>query len=179
MKTEIRTIPALNGIRVLATASIFLFHAGFVKQGTFPVTLFFMLSGFMMYYTKRVSITPMTGILKMKQMYPLHFLTFVISILVWQPWGKYSMDYLVKAGVLQLTLLQSWFPEYTMTFNGLAWYLSITFFLYAISYPLVLLVRNVKMPIYGIILVLVGITAINLCSRISRGGGKPIYKSIV
>ena len=179
MKTEIRTIPALNGIRVLATVGIFLFHAGFVKQGTFPVTLFFMLSGFMMYYTKRDSITPMTGIWKMKQMYPLHFLTFVISIFIWQPLGKYSMDYLVKAGVLQLTLLQSWFPEYTMTFNGLAWYLSISFFLYTISYPLVLLVRNIKKPLYGIITVLVGITAINFYSRISGGGDlytNPLYR---
>ena len=181
MRTEIKPIPALHGIRVFATAGIFLFHAGFVKQGTFPVTLFFMLSGFIMYYTKRDIITPMTGILKMKQMYPLHLLTFVISIFIWRPWGKYSIDYLAKAGFLQLTLLQSWFPTYTLTFNGLAWYLSITFFLYAISYPLVLLVRNVKKPLCGMILVLAGITAINLYSRIMGEVNlytNPLYRSL-
>lgn len=45
-------LSALQGLRALATIGIFLFHSGFLLQGRFPVTLFFMLSGFMLYYTK-------------------------------------------------------------------------------------------------------------------------------
>lgn len=159
MKTK--TLPALDGLRVLATVGIFLFHAGFLLNGTFPVTLFFMLSGFMMYYTKRDDIHPVTGIMKMRKMYPLHLLTFLISIIVWEPWGKYTLEFLLKAGILHLTLLQAWFPKYTFTYNGLAWYLSITLFLYIISYPLVLLTRKITKPLPVILLLLLLIMAIN------------------
>lgn len=175
---KVKTLPALDGVRVLATMGIFLFHSGFLLNGTFPVTLFFMLSGFMMYYTKRDDIHPMTGIMKMRKMYPLHLLTFLISIIVWQPWRKYTLSFLLKAGILHLTLLQAWFPKYTFTYNGLAWYLSITLFLYVISYPLILLTRRIKKPLPAILLLLVIITAINW-----YGGGvdsglytNPIYR---
>lgn len=168
MHLIVKPIPALDGLRVLATAGIFLFHAGFLLLGTFPVTLFFMLSGFMMYYTKRDTIKPLTGILKIKKMYPLHLLTFLISIVIWNPWPKYSLDYLFKAGILQLSLLQAWFPRYTMTYNGLAWYLSVTLFLFAISYPLVFLTKKIRKPLFATIALLVIILAIN---QISQGGG--------
>lgn len=64
MNARNKILPALDGIQVLATAGIFLFHAGLLWHGTFPVTLFFMLSGFMMYYTKADTITPWTGIMR-------------------------------------------------------------------------------------------------------------------
>ncbi len=173
-----KKLPALDGIRVLATAGIFLFHAGLLWHGTFPVTLFFMLSGFMMYYTKADTITPWTGIKKIAKLYPLHLLTLVISIFIWRPFAKYPMDYIIKAGVMQLTLTQAWFPDYTMTFNGLSWYLSVTFFLYAISFPLVRLTQKVRKPLSGIISLLVAISLINLI--IVRGGvsvyTNPLYR---
>ena len=100
MRTEIKMLPALDGIRVLATAGIFLFHAGLLWHGTFPVTLFFMLSGFMMYYTKADTITPWTGIKKIARLYPLHLLTLVLSIFIWRPFDKYALEYIVKAGIM-------------------------------------------------------------------------------
>lgn len=83
-----KRLEALNGVRALATIGIFLFHSGFLLQGTFPVTLFFMLSGFMMYYTKSSLDSNfkvwVIGYFwrKVKQFYPLHFVTFVLAILV-------------------------------------------------------------------------------------------------
>lgn len=40
-------IKSLQGLRAIAMISIFLFHAGFLPNGIFPVTLFFLLSGFL------------------------------------------------------------------------------------------------------------------------------------
>lgn len=144
--SSVKKLPALQGIRVLATIGIFFFHSGFLLQGTFPVTLFFMLSGFMMYYTKRDTIKPLTGIRKIKKMYPLHIITFIIAIFVGNVVKKYSRDFAIKAAVLHLSLLQVWFPEYTLTYNALSWYLSVTFFLYLISYPLVKMLTKVLKP---------------------------------
>ena len=44
-------IKSLQGLRALAMLGIFMFHAGLLIKGTFPVTLFFMLSGFVLYYS--------------------------------------------------------------------------------------------------------------------------------
>lgn len=178
-----KRLSALDGLRVLATAGIFLFHSGFLPHGTFPVTLFFMLSGFMMYYTKYDKITMMTGVRKMGKMYPLHLITFIISIFVWHPWmnSKYTMAYLIKAGVMHLTLTQAWFPEYTYTYNGLAWYLSVTLFLYAISFPLVFLTKKVKKPILWMILLLFIIISLDMYSKIYGGGylySNPFYRML-
>ena len=43
-------IKSLQGLRAIAMLNIFLFHAGIIPNGIFPVTLFFILSGFFMYY---------------------------------------------------------------------------------------------------------------------------------
>lgn len=43
-------IKSLQGLRVIAMVGIFLFHAGFIPNGIFPVTFFFILSGFVIYY---------------------------------------------------------------------------------------------------------------------------------
>lgn len=176
-----KRLPALDGLRVLDTMGIFLFHSGFLPHGTFPVTLFFMLSGFMMYYTKYDTITPMTGIRKMKRMYPLHVITFLISILIWHPWTKleYSMKYLLEAGVMHLTLTQAWLPKYTYTYNGLAWYLSVTLFLYAVSYPLVRLVRKVKKTVLWILFLWLVILGLDIYLYLYGGVdlySNPIYR---
>lgn len=85
-----KKLNALQGIRALATIGIFLFHSGLLLRGTFPVTLFFMLSGFMMYYTKS-GLNQYDGfkrwteeyvMKKLKQFYPLHIITFIIALFV-------------------------------------------------------------------------------------------------
>lgn len=163
--SSVKKLPALQGIRVLATIGIFLFHSGFLLQGTFPVTLFFMLSGFMMYYTKRDTIKPLTGIKKIKKMYPLHLVTFIIAIFVGNVIKKYSTDFAIKAAILQLSLLQVWFPEYTLTYNALSWYLSVTFFLYLISYPLVKLLTKLSKPKLILVFTLIITLALNCIDR--------------
>lgn len=172
-----KRLEALNGVRALATIGIFLFHSGFLLQGTFPVTLFFMLSGFMMYYTKN-SLDRyanykewMTGFFwrKLKQFYPLHFVTFVLAILVHGGVGEQKL-----AILFQLTLTQSFVPEYAMTFNGLAWYLSITMFLYLVGWFLIKIVRAIKIVPVGLCVIVIIIQAINLSGY--NGYTNPFYR---
>lgn len=162
---SVKKLPALQGIRVLATIGIFLFHSGFLLQGTFPVTLFFMLSGFMMYYTKRDTIKPLTGIRKIKKMYPLHIITFIIAIFVGNIAKKYSFDFAIKAAIMHLSLSQVWFPEYTLTYNALSWYLSVTLFLYFISYPLVKMLTKVSKPKLILVFALIITLVLNCIDR--------------
>ena len=63
---------------------------------------------------------------------------------------------------MQLTLTQAWFPQYTYTYNGLAWYLSVTLFLHAISFPLVKVICNIKKPIMWILVLWVSIGGLNI-----------------
>ena len=80
---------------------------------------------------------------------------------------------------MQLTLTQAWFPQYTYTYNGLAWYLSVTLFLYAISFPLVKVICNIKKPIMWILVLWVSIGGLNIYF-ILYGGinlySNPIYR---
>lgn len=142
--SKVEKLQPLQGLRVLATLGIFLFHSGILLKGTFPVTLFFMLSGFMMYYTKHNNITRTTGLKKIFRMYPLHIITFLVSFLVGNVIDNYDKLYIVKASILQIFLLQSWFPDYRFSFNGLSWYLSITLFLYLVSYPMIKLINKIN-----------------------------------
>lgn len=112
---------SLQGIRALATIAIFLFHSGFLLNGTFPVTLFFMLSGFMMYYTKsdlsnyhsfKEWISKYI-VKKLKQFYPIHLLTFCIAVVISIP-VVINTEW-IKAAILNLCLLQSTVEKY----NGL------------------------------------------------------------
>lgn len=161
---------SLQGLRALATIGIFLFHSDLLPNGTFPVTLFFMLSGFLMYYTK----SNWSGsykewikcyyFRKLKQFYPLHFVTFIMSIFVGKMWIDFSKQQLIR-GVLNVLLIQSFFKDYVFQYNGLSWYLSVTMFLYLISFFLLKLVKHIKKPFFTIIVVLLMILSINIANR--------------
>ena len=113
-----RKLKSLQGLRALATVGIFLFHSGFLLQGTFPVTFFFMLSGFMMYYTKHelnsfkdfASWNKIYVWKKIKQFYPLHFITFIMACFIGRVWLKPLKDTIIS-GVLNLLLINAFVPE--------------------------------------------------------------------
>lgn len=157
-----KKLPALQGLRVLATLGIFLFHSGILIKGTFPVTFFFMLSGYMMYYTKYDKITIGMGFKKILKMYPLHIITFLVSFFVGNVLANYDKIYIIKTSILQIFLLQSWFTEYRFSFNGLSWYLSITLFLYLISYPLVKFVNKINKHVFWLTITILLIVILNI-----------------
>lgn len=171
---ERRRLPALEGLRALGTIGIFLFHSGFLFQGTFPVTLFFMLSGFLLYYRKAGRSGDVTfaswikGYVwkKWRKFYPLHLITFLIAVALVLRKSIWTRE-LTVSGLLQLLLIHPFFPKYALSHNGLSWFLAVTMFLYVIAFFLLKLIDNVHKT-KGCIAFTLGI--IVLLSLLSRKG---------
>ena len=113
-------IKSLQGLRTLSMIGIFLFHAGLLINGTFPVIFFFILSGFVLYWSYsssviEVNISKIISWVKnrMKKMYPIHVITFVMSIFIRYDWiMKLSKIEIIINTVLNLSLLQTLVPKY-------------------------------------------------------------------
>jgi len=166
MTTKKRDLGSLDGLRVLATLSIFLYHAGILVQGAFPVTFFFMLSGFMMYYTKHplmgyASFCAWLGYVgkKLKEFYPLHLLTFCYACLLIRP--VWDADQILSA-LRNLLLLNSFREEWLYSFNALSWYLSTLIILYIVGYFLIRLLNRWEK--YRNILIVLTLVLISLCN---------------
>lgn len=165
-------LPGLEGLRALATIGIFLFHSGFLLQGTFPVTLFFMLSGFLVCYTKseqvkRVSFAEWVNgyvMCKLRNFYPLHIITFFIACIVGRVIYKINIDTIIGA-VLNLLLINPFFPKYALIYNGLSWFLAITMFLYITAFPLQKLLNRITDTTVPAILTIFIILALNTANR--------------
>lgn len=165
-----KNLLSLHGLRALSTIGIFLFHSGLLPNGTFPVTLFFMLSGFLMYYTKSnwcgsyKEWVKFYYFKKLKLFYPLHFLTFIMSIFIGKMWIDFSKQQLIR-GALNVLLIHSFFKDYVFQYNGLSWYLSVTMFLYLISFFLLKIVNHIKKPSFAIIVIILVVLSINTANR--------------
>ena len=155
-QTDRQRIYSLQVIRAFAFLGIFLSHSGvtaFSAGGSWGVSVFFILSGFLMFYsyngTNRIKshsikYSIIFGVNKIKKLYYLHIATMLLAM----PWlVKAYMDYqdndkiltpIIKT-VLNIFLLQSWIPSIGVYFslNGVAWYLSVSLFLY-IMFPYIL-----------------------------------------
>lgn len=145
-------IKSLQGLRALAMLGIFMFHAGLLIKGTFPVTFFFMLSGFVLYYSysKKINEFKLRENIywiknRMKKLYPIHIITFIMSIFIrWEWIKKFDINELFIKVLLNITLLQSLSKQSIFIFNGLSWFLSTTFILYIIACPLILVIKNIR-----------------------------------
>lgn len=141
----------LQGLRALGMLGIFFFHSGLLINGTFPVTFFFMLSGFVLYYNKHNNIEKyklkenIKWIFnKMRAFYVIHIITFLFSIIIrWEWVCKLDTVQLVKRIILNILLIQSFFRDDAFIFNNLAWFLSITFVLYLLAIPLIKLINRI------------------------------------
>lgn len=144
-------IVSLQSLRALAFIGIFLCHAGSsIHWSALGVSIFFVMSGFLMEYTynnrdMKVSLKENIkfSLKKIKKLYPLHILTMICAILLNVITTIYKGGFTKRAIIvllgeigLNVTLLQSWFPNANVntSLNGVAWYLSVTMFLYII-YP--------------------------------------------
>jgi len=143
-------IRLLQGLRTLAMLVIFLFHAGLLLNGTFLVISFFILSGFGLYYiysnkinTIKIKENIFWVKLRMNKMYPIHIITFLMSIFIRWDWIlELNLRELVINSLLNIFLLQTLFSRYAYSFNGLYWFLSVTLILYTISLSLILIVKK-------------------------------------
>ncbi|WP_434798708.1 hypothetical protein [Terrisporobacter vanillatitrophus] len=122
-------IRSLQGFRALGMISIFLFHSGLLLKGTFPITFFFMLSGFVLYYSYSNRIKSMSinddivwVINRMKRMYPIHLITYVMSVIIrWEWICKFEIIELISKAFWNLSLLQSYYKIkhfHSMDYHG-------------------------------------------------------------
>lgn len=142
-----RKIYSLQGLRAVAFICIFLGHCGIGSGGSMGVSVFLIMSGFLMtynYWNRELSLGLKRSILfsinKIRKLYPLH-LVMILPMLTLNVYGAVRGGSFWGIGgilrcILQLLanlfLIQAWIPirEFYFSFNGVAWYLSVCVLLY-------------------------------------------------
>ena len=137
-------IESLQGLRFLAFFGIFISHIGIMPWGAWGVSVFLVLSGFLMTYRYSQSDIPAGikkrltfSVNKVKKLYPLHVITMIcaLAIQIYRKKIFYSFfRSIIDAGivVLHLLLLQPWIPRSGVYFslNGVSWYLGVSLLCY-------------------------------------------------
>jgi peptidoglycan/LPS O-acetylase OafA/YrhL len=148
-------LPTLTGMRFLAAAAVFFFHAN--QEGLFSspeagstfnsiasqggwtgVGFFFILSGFVLTWAARPGdSTPSFWRRRFFKIYPNHAVTFLAALLLLILVAQETIA--SWRAIVNLLLLQSWFPamEDSLTLNTVSWSLSAELLFY-LSFPLLL-----------------------------------------
>lgn len=148
-------IISLQSLRAIAFICIFLHHCGMFSFGAEGVSIFIILSGFLMiyqYYNKDIKCGIKNNffysISKIKKIYPLHIICIflVLPFTILDMMNEFSLCSIIENLInliLNVLLLQSWVPNGSVYFsyNGVAWYLSLCVFLYFV-FPWIL--TNIK-----------------------------------
>lgn len=143
-----RRIDSIQGLRAIAFLAIFMSHSrllGLGFLGAWGVSIFFVLSGFLMvynYYPKIDYTFPPAyrfAWQKIRKLYPLHILMTVACVLYTILNEEKIPANLPIVTLLHTLLLQIWIPNsvYYETLNGVAWYLCVCAFTY-FCFPLIL-----------------------------------------
>lgn len=175
-----KELPALTSIRFIAAFMIFVFHVhlrwpldsskfvvNIISQGAVGMSLFFILSGFILTYTYH-SILPQKDhrdyfVRRFARVYPVYFVAALLSV----PWllsiPKINQNVLPESVVYVMQLVfivfsdvslsQAWFPSlFNYWNNGLAWSLSVEAFFYLLfPFLLPLLLRLNRKKLLGIL----------------------------
>ena len=133
-------IYSLQGLRVVAMVVIFLYHLELFPFGHFAVTLFIILSGFVMYYSSynkeintNLKYNIVQAVNKIKKFYLIHILTLIIAILInFKSTINIPISKLITMILSNVFLVQAFIPnrDYYFSFNGVSWYLSVLLFCY-------------------------------------------------
>lgn len=138
---------SLSLLRFIAAIVVILFHnkgeSEFLKiapkilsAGTHMVTFFFVLSGFTLvvaYYKKEKLFIREFYIKRIAKIFPIYLLALILSCIIEIIEG--NLD--ILALILNIFLLQSWFPPYPLSINSPGWFLSVLVFFYAL-FPIAL-----------------------------------------
>lgn len=102
------------------------------------VSYFYVLSGFVMIlaYSSQERINPKKYFInRLARLYPLHLFTLGLTILVSLFVSlNYLADYKIDmvSFILNISLVQAWFPGHSLTFNVPSWSISVELFFYAV-----------------------------------------------
>lgn len=143
----------LEALRAFACIGVFTFHCYISLLGAWAVSIFIMLSGFLLTYNglDRADSFPTDikgcaryAFRKIRKLYPLYFISLVILILrivLLAPENPPREQIVVfaKQFVYCALLIQSWLPDTDWAFalNGVGWYLSTSLILY-FAFPFIL-----------------------------------------
>lgn len=190
---ERQKIDSLQALRAFAFLGIFFRHAHFyIKWPGLGVSLFFVMSGFLMMYryNDRDLNSSLKGnirfaIQKIKKLYPLHIITMLFIIVL-------NVELMIRNGItlrtilelvgkvfLNITLMQTWFPNsnVNVSLNGVAWYLSVMLFLYFVFPYVQVYIKKSRLYKLCVICVLLLILQVISCIPFICliGSGNPIY----
>ena len=144
-----KKIDSLQALRFIACLCIFLHHCYLIKMVYWGVSLFIVLSGFLMclsYYDRYdAPLSPLVSLRfslgKIRKLYLLNVLTMLpvlaLDIYMMRFHQTYTPEYIATEMVLNLLVVQSWSPAYAFSLNGVAWYLSASMFFY-FAFPYIL-----------------------------------------
>lgn len=142
-------LDSLTGLRWFAAFAVFLHHAGnfgstdmapVLRFGTYGVTFFFVLSGFVLTWSSRPEVGTTTFYWnRVSRIYPAAFVAFLLALPVFYSFHPDPSQWWVKPvdlGILLLSvpLIQAWWNAPTILFSGnpAAWTLTCEFFFYAL-----------------------------------------------
>jgi peptidoglycan/LPS O-acetylase OafA/YrhL len=155
--TQGKPIGSLTSLRFFAALAVFFVHVNLFPEGYLGVTFFFILSGFILAYNYAEIFTApdrkkIQGFYwnRFARIYPLHLLTFLISIPLVYAELKAGKTWLLEYypsqpnapfvdAIANLTLLQSFSPfrRVYAAYNEVSWSISAEFFFYAL-FPLII-----------------------------------------
>ncbi len=159
-------LPALTGIRFVAALGVVCFHyfpaalrasvpgwaAELIGNGSSGVTLFFILSGFVIGYNylDREPDQKEFWIARFSRIYPPYLLAFLV-LAPWYLTHRFATEpaagaaaKAIEAAVICLTMLQAWSAQTMFLWNGPAWSLSVEAFFYAMFPLLARAMRRVR-----------------------------------
>ena len=178
-----KKIDSLQSIRASAFLGIFLCHTGFDNVrglGAWGVSVFIILSGFLMSYNycdkyifndQSIIASIHFGIGKILKLYPLHILTMLaMAIFLLVGNGKETLSTVLTKLILNVLLIQEWFPIQNREINGMSWFLCEVLFFY-IVYPYIWKyinekTKNIKNASLNIVISITIIFIIGLLSNI-------------
>ena len=157
-----RTIPALTGLRFFAALAVFLFHFGaswsarahfpapittFLKHGYMGVSVFFILSGFILSYGYRDRLREWRDVVdflvsRVARIYPVYLVALAIGFVFAEPFSA-------ATGIRVLSMTQSWGGAQSATGYAWvmqAWTLSVEMGFYLCFPALFLIVRKLTGP---------------------------------
>lgn len=150
---------SLQIIRAFAILGIMSSHCEVTFLGSWGVSVFFILSGFVhayVYYDRNINSDLKESVIfsieKVAKLYPLHILMTIFAVIL--SVKDLMCHYIFKRVVLYMAqlffsifLIQAWFPSILIYFsmNTVSWYLSVTLFIYLV-FPLILnkIVKKIK-----------------------------------